>query len=74
MFKTKFLILYSPKNTEYRSKLAEKLKFNVPLKIVFLAFWAPCISKMVRDRKNRLNNSESSHLEESNEKNPIKFG
>ena len=43
-------------------------------KIAFLPFWAPCILKTVRDRKNRLNNSESSHWEESNEKNPIKIG
>ena len=33
------------------SNLAEKWKFNVPLKIEFLAFWVPCISKTVRDKK-----------------------
>ena len=56
------------------SKLDEQQNFDVALKITFLPFWAPCISKTVWDRKNWLNNYESSHWEESNDKNPIKIG
>ena len=56
----------------FDTETCDKMKCLKQTKI-FLAFWAPCISKTVRDRKNWLNNSESSYREESNKKIPSKL-